>query len=99
MARADAFWPTAVVGEADNVNFVSASACHIGGPKGVSPGQKALLHGTTHPVIIGTEVQCSFLRILLIFFALHLRYRWAFYNRSNGMQGAELRQRLLHLKQ
>ena len=40
------FWPTAVVGEADSVNSVSASACHIGGPKGVSPGQKALLHGT-----------------------------------------------------
>ena len=35
-----------VVGEADNVNSVSASACHIDGPKGVSPGQKALLHGT-----------------------------------------------------
>ena len=45
MARANAFWPTAVVGEADSVNSVSASACHIGGPKGVSPGQKALLHG------------------------------------------------------
>ena len=42
----NAFWPTAVVGEADSVNSVSASACHIGGPKGVSPGQKALLHGT-----------------------------------------------------
>ena len=42
---ANAFWPTAVVGEADSVNSVSASACHIGGPKGVSPGQKALLHG------------------------------------------------------
>ena len=46
MARANAFWPTAVVGEADNVNSVSASACHIGGPKEVSPGQKALLHGS-----------------------------------------------------
>ena len=42
---ANAFWPTAVVGEADSVNSVSASACHIGGPKGVSPGQKALFHG------------------------------------------------------
>ena len=41
----NAFWPTAVVGEADSVNSVSASACHIGGLKGVSPGQKALLHG------------------------------------------------------
>ena len=37
MARANAFWPTAVVGEADSVNSVSASACHIGGPKGVTP--------------------------------------------------------------
>ena len=46
MARANAFWPTAVVGEADSVNSVSASACHIGGPKGVRPGQKALLHGS-----------------------------------------------------
>ena len=26
----NAFWPTAVVGEADSVNSVSASACHIG---------------------------------------------------------------------
>ena len=48
MARANAFWPTAVVGEADSVNSVSASACHIGGPKGVSPGQKALLHGMSN---------------------------------------------------
>ena len=37
MTRAKAFWPTAVVGEADHVNSVSASACHIGGPKGVTP--------------------------------------------------------------
>ena len=28
----------AVVGDADGVNSVSASACHIGGPKGVTPG-------------------------------------------------------------
>ena len=42
---ANAFLPTAVIGEADSVNSVSASACQIGGPKGVSPGQKALLHG------------------------------------------------------
>ena len=40
-----AFWPTAVVDEADGVNSVSASACHIGGPKDVSPGQKALRSG------------------------------------------------------
>ena len=41
----NAFWPTAVAGEADSVSSVSASACHSSGPKGVSPGQKALLHG------------------------------------------------------
>ena len=40
-----------MVGEADSVNFVTASACHIGGPKGVSPGQKALLHGRGFHVI------------------------------------------------
>ena len=59
MARANAFWPTAVVGEADSVNSVSASACHIGGPKGVSPGQKALLHGirdTYSPAFLATSV-------------------------------------------
>ena len=37
----NAFWPT-VVGEADIFSSVSASAFHIGGPKGVSPGQKAV---------------------------------------------------------
>ena len=26
------FWPTAVVGEADSVNSLSLSACHIGAP-------------------------------------------------------------------
>ena len=35
-----------VVGEADSVNSVSVSARHIGGLKGISPGQKALVHGT-----------------------------------------------------
>ena len=35
MARANPFWPTAVVGETDSVNSVSASACHIGGPIGI----------------------------------------------------------------
>ena len=32
-------WPTAVAGEADSVSSVSASACHIGGPNSVNPGQ------------------------------------------------------------
>ena len=37
LAWANVFWPTAVFGEADCVSSVSS---------GVSPGQKALLHGT-----------------------------------------------------
>ena len=32
---------------------MSASACHIGGPKGVRPGQKALLHGGSCLVKVG----------------------------------------------
>ena len=39
-------WPTAVAGEADIVSSVSASACHIGGPIGVNPGELALVYGT-----------------------------------------------------
>ena len=38
-------WPTAVAGEADNVSFVSASACHIGGPIDVNPGELTLVYG------------------------------------------------------
>ena len=37
MATANAFWPTAVVGEADSVNSLSASLYYIGGPKRVNP--------------------------------------------------------------
>ena len=37
--------PTAVAGEADNVSSVSASACHIGGPIYVNPGELALVYG------------------------------------------------------
>ena len=47
LPRHNAFWPTAVVGEAGSFISVSASACHIGGPNGVSPVQKALLHSTS----------------------------------------------------
>ena len=39
-------WPTAVTGKADSVSSVSASACHIGGPNSVNPGQILLVHGT-----------------------------------------------------
>ena len=38
--------PTAVAGEADSVSSVSASACHIGGPNSVNPGQILLVYGT-----------------------------------------------------
>ena len=39
-------WPTAVAGKADSVSSVSASACHIGGPNSVNPGQILLVYGT-----------------------------------------------------
>ena len=38
-------WPTAVAGKADSVSSVSASACHIGGPNSVNPGQILLVYG------------------------------------------------------
>ena len=38
-------WPTAVAGEADSVRSVSSSACHIGGPIAVNPGELALVYG------------------------------------------------------
>ena len=34
------------VGDSDGVNSMPASACHLGGPKDVSPGQKALRYST-----------------------------------------------------
>ena len=38
-------WPTAVAVKADSVSSVSASACHIGGPNSVNPGQILLVYG------------------------------------------------------
>ena len=38
-------WPTAVVGKVDSVSSLSASACHIGGPNSVNPGQFLLVYG------------------------------------------------------
>ena len=38
-------WPTAVAGKVDIVSSVSASACHIGGPIDVNPGELALVYG------------------------------------------------------
>jgi len=34
-----------VAGEADSVSFVSASACHIGGPNSFNDGQSLLVYG------------------------------------------------------
>ena len=45
MATASVFrLTTATVGEADSVSYMSVSARHSIGSKGVSPSQKALLH-------------------------------------------------------
>ena len=38
-------WPPTVAGKADNVSSVSASACHIGGPNSVNPGQILFVSG------------------------------------------------------
>ena len=42
--------PTAGAGEADSVSSVSASACHIGGPNSVNPGQILLVYGTSRSI-------------------------------------------------
>ena len=41
-------WPTAVAGEADSVSSLSASACHIGGPSDVNPGELMLVYGSKY---------------------------------------------------
>ena len=38
-------WPTAVAGEADRELTLSGSACHVGGPNSVNPGQILLVYG------------------------------------------------------
>ena len=43
-------WPTAVAGEADSVSSVSASACHICGPKGVTPRYYVVSLSTLEPI-------------------------------------------------
>ena len=43
-------WPTAVAGEADIVSSVSASACHIGGPIDVNPGELVFVYGNHYPI-------------------------------------------------
>ena len=49
--------PTAVTGEADSVSSMSASACHIGGPIGVNPGELALVYGMYFD-LKGTKKTC-----------------------------------------
>ena len=41
-------WPTTVAGEADGVSSMAASACQIGGPIYVKPGESRLEYGTVH---------------------------------------------------
>ena len=55
-------WPAAVAGEADSVSSVSASACHIGGPIYVNPGELALVYGICKPnckVVIPWQNLCQ----------------------------------------
>ena len=41
-------WPTPLAGKADSVSSKSASACHIGGPNSVNPGQILLVYGMSY---------------------------------------------------
>ena len=41
-------WSTAGAGEADRELTLSASACHIGGPNSVNPGQILLVYGSSY---------------------------------------------------
>ena len=59
----NAFSPTTAVGEADIVSCVSASGCHSSGPKGASPGQKALLHGIS-------KIQAVYLFAKIVIFVM-----------------------------
>ena len=48
-AMVNSIWPNAVADEADSVSSVSDSACHIGGPNSVNPGQILLVYdGALH---------------------------------------------------
>ena len=51
-------WPTAVVGVADNVSSVSPSACHLGGPIDVNPGELMLVYGT-NPQLKGKGLETA----------------------------------------
>ena len=56
-----------MAGEADNVSFVSASACHIGGPIYVNPGELALVYCIAiQNVITGTIAVLYYFGILIL---------------------------------
>ena len=44
LAMVNRIWPIAVAGEADTDLALSVSACHIGGPNSVNPGQILLVY-------------------------------------------------------
>ena len=55
-----------MTGEADSVSSVSASACHIGGPNSVNPGQILLVYGRYLESYFGisfTLANISFVRL------------------------------------
>ena len=43
---------SAVAAEEDSVKSVSASACHIGGPIYVNPGELALVYGSKYALLL-----------------------------------------------
>ena len=51
-------WPTAMVGKAENVSSESASACHLGGPNSVSPGQTLLVYSTYNWIESFNQILC-----------------------------------------
>ena len=46
-----------MAGEADSFSSVSSSACHIGGPIGVNPGELTLVYGSENPHINAFKVK------------------------------------------
>ena len=57
-------WPTAVAGKADSVSSVSASACQIGGPNSVNPGQILLVYGIPCHGYLCCDMWCGDLHAL-----------------------------------
>ena len=67
-----------MAGEADNVSSVSASACHIGGPNSVNPGQILLVYGTNEEVNFRNALLLRFVFLLVevgLIDKCHLSYK------------------------